>query len=382
MIHSIMKEGVWISDPSQIKEEFLNFFKEKFKTHDSNVDFPHFAISFGLCALDRDSLETPISLDEVKNAVWDCGTSKAPGPDGFSFAFVKKYWNDIKVYILEYVNFFLDTGSLPHGSNSSFFTLIPKVFYLASGLKINIQKSNVYGLGVSDVDVSSMASNSGCASGSFPFTYIGLPIGSNMSLTSSWQVVARVSISEKDTWVGDSPFYIRYNRLYRLEREKDCLIIDRINNGQWRWNWSSSTEINEVEDTCVWSLGNDRTFSVKDARCIIDSKILPFLAPSTVWDKNIPRKAISCPSCNSKVESSNHTFFECNIAKDIWMLVRNGVIFLFLFLLRMSIRKVGFLRGRWLKRSLGAYQFFFFFSLVALEVSQQCYFSFTPDEEE
>ncbi|GJY20142.1 putative RNA-directed DNA polymerase, eukaryota, reverse transcriptase zinc-binding domain protein [Tanacetum coccineum] len=64
-----------------------------------------------------------------------------------------------------------------------------QVFYLASGLKINIQKSNIYGIGVSDVDVASMASYSGCASGSFSFTYLRLPIGSNMSLTSSWQVL-------------------------------------------------------------------------------------------------------------------------------------------------------------------------------------------------
>ncbi|GKB89405.1 putative RNA-directed DNA polymerase, eukaryota, reverse transcriptase zinc-binding domain protein [Tanacetum coccineum] len=39
-----------------------------------------------------------------------------------------------------------------------------QVFYLASSLKINIHKSNVYGIGVLDVDVSSMASNSGCVS--------------------------------------------------------------------------------------------------------------------------------------------------------------------------------------------------------------------------
>nr|GEY45632.1 RNA-directed DNA polymerase, eukaryota, reverse transcriptase zinc-binding domain protein [Tanacetum cinerariifolium] len=270
--------------------------------------------------------------------------SKAPGPDGFSFAFLKKYWDDIKVDILEYVYIFLNTGSLPHGSNSYFLTLIPKVsnpifikdfcpispigvhyniiakitnmqakvidkivsykklafiaghqildvplilsdivewfkkkkkkllifkvyfekafdsarrssltfsfflvlegfhnalsivvslglirgvkfgspeltishlsyvddvvitiewnandldniirvlhvFHLASSLKINIQKSNVYGIGVSDGNVSSMASNSGCASGSFPFTYLGIPIGFNMSLTSGWQVL-------------------------------------------------------------------------------------------------------------------------------------------------------------------------------------------------
>ncbi|GKC98101.1 RNA-directed DNA polymerase, eukaryota, reverse transcriptase zinc-binding domain protein [Tanacetum coccineum] len=191
-----------------------------------------------------------------------------------------------------------------------------QVFYSTSGLKINIKKYNVYGNGVSDVDVSSMASNSGCASGSFPFTYRGLPIGSNMSLTSSWQpnLGARNSVDLLD-------------------------ILFEI----------SSTEINEVEDTCVWSLGTDGTFSVKDDRCIIDSKILAYLTPSTVWDKNIPRKAniniwrlildrlphklnlssrgidiqaISCPSCNGNVESSNHIIFECNIAKDIWMLVR------------------------------------------------------------
>ncbi|GKA48148.1 hypothetical protein Tco_0741106 [Tanacetum coccineum] len=111
----------------------------------------------------------------------------------------------------------------------------------------------------------------------------------------------------KDTLVGESPFYIRYNRLYRLEHEKDCLIIDRIDHGQWHWNWSrpnlgarnfadlfdmlfkiSFAEINEVEDTCLWSLGTDRTFSVKETRCIIDLKILHSLAPLTVWDKNIP----------------------------------------------------------------------------------------------
>nr|GEV54583.1 transposon TX1 uncharacterized [Tanacetum cinerariifolium] len=99
----------------------------KFKNHDLNVDFPPFAIYSGLCSLNHDSFKTHVTLDEVKNAVWDCGSSKAPGPDGFSFAFVKKYWDDIKVDILEYVNIFLDTGLFPHGSNSSFFTLILKL---------------------------------------------------------------------------------------------------------------------------------------------------------------------------------------------------------------------------------------------------------------
>ncbi|GKD76999.1 hypothetical protein Tco_1339620 [Tanacetum coccineum] len=43
--------------------------EEKYKDHDLNVDFLLFANSSRLCALNRDSLETPVSLDEVKNAV-------------------------------------------------------------------------------------------------------------------------------------------------------------------------------------------------------------------------------------------------------------------------------------------------------------------------
>ncbi|GJU94435.1 RNA-directed DNA polymerase, eukaryota [Tanacetum coccineum] len=98
------------------------------------------------------------------------------------------------------------------------------------------------------------------------------------------------------------------------------------------------------EDTCVWNLGPNGTFTVKDARNIIDQKTLPSL-PSTSWDKIIPRKvnifmwrlsldrlphklnlslrgmdisAISFSSCNANVESVNHIFFECIIASDLW----------------------------------------------------------------
>ncbi|GJT64130.1 putative reverse transcriptase domain-containing protein [Tanacetum coccineum] len=78
--------------------------------------------------------------------------------------------------------------------------LFTTVFYLASCLKINIQKSNIYGIGISDVDVSSMASNSGCALGSFLFTYLGLPIGSNMCLTSSWHVLLDRFQSKLSSW--------------------------------------------------------------------------------------------------------------------------------------------------------------------------------------
>nr|GEZ89259.1 reverse transcriptase domain, reverse transcriptase zinc-binding domain protein [Tanacetum cinerariifolium] len=63
------------------------------------------------------------------------------------------------------------------------------VFHLALGLKINIHKSNIFGIGVTNDEISSMASRTSCATGCFPFTYLGLPIGANMNLTSSWQIL-------------------------------------------------------------------------------------------------------------------------------------------------------------------------------------------------
>lgn len=59
---------------------------------------------------------------------------------------------------------------------------VMQVFYLASGLKINITKSNVYGIRVSSEEIKDMARVTGFASGTLPFTYLGLPVGSNMNL--------------------------------------------------------------------------------------------------------------------------------------------------------------------------------------------------------
>ncbi|GKA92070.1 RNA-directed DNA polymerase, eukaryota, reverse transcriptase zinc-binding domain protein [Tanacetum coccineum] len=63
------------------------------------------------------------------------------------------------------------------------------VFYLASGLKINIHKSNIYSIGVNEEEYSNMASNADCIAGNIPFNYLGLPIGSNMKSIASWKML-------------------------------------------------------------------------------------------------------------------------------------------------------------------------------------------------
>ncbi|GJS59725.1 RNA-directed DNA polymerase, eukaryota, reverse transcriptase zinc-binding domain protein [Tanacetum coccineum] len=77
---------------------------------------------------------------------------------------------------------------------------ILNIFYIASGLKINIHKSNIFGVGVSSNEINSMAANTRCTSGSLPFTYLGLPIGSNMSRVVHWQVLIDKFKSRLSGW--------------------------------------------------------------------------------------------------------------------------------------------------------------------------------------
>nr|GFC15536.1 RNA-directed DNA polymerase, eukaryota [Tanacetum cinerariifolium] len=82
-----------------------------------------------LLALEK-HLDKDVSIDEIRKAVWDCGESKSPGPDGFTFEFFRRYWHFIGPDFYAAVNCFFDKGHFPRGSNSSFIALIPKDFLL------------------------------------------------------------------------------------------------------------------------------------------------------------------------------------------------------------------------------------------------------------
>ena len=65
--------------------------------------------------------------EEVKRAVWECGSDKSPGPDGLNFKFIKQFWNSIKPDILRFLDEFHVNRIFPKGLNASFIALIPKV---------------------------------------------------------------------------------------------------------------------------------------------------------------------------------------------------------------------------------------------------------------
>ncbi|GKD80871.1 hypothetical protein Tco_1347710, partial [Tanacetum coccineum] len=73
-----------------------------------------------------DDLECDVTFDEIKKAVWDCGTNKSPGPDGFSFDFIRTFWDILKHDFVNAIREFFISSKFPPGCNSSFIALIPK----------------------------------------------------------------------------------------------------------------------------------------------------------------------------------------------------------------------------------------------------------------
>ncbi|GKV34367.1 hypothetical protein SLEP1_g42744 [Rubroshorea leprosula] len=69
----------------------------------------------------------PFTEEEIRNTVWDCDSTKSPGPDGFNFRFIKDMWEDIKTDVVGFIQEFHEQGRLVKGSNPSFIVLIPKV---------------------------------------------------------------------------------------------------------------------------------------------------------------------------------------------------------------------------------------------------------------
>ncbi|GJZ68542.1 RNA-directed DNA polymerase, eukaryota, partial [Tanacetum coccineum] len=125
-IRGVLVDGDWVVDPSKVKNEFLNHFANRFTTPVSNSITFDYQFPKRLSSDQIDDLERIVSYDDIKSAVWDCGTNKSPSPDGFTFEFYRKYWNIIDHDIVTAVTTFFSTCLFPHGCNSSFIALIPK----------------------------------------------------------------------------------------------------------------------------------------------------------------------------------------------------------------------------------------------------------------
>nr|GEW87674.1 reverse transcriptase domain, reverse transcriptase zinc-binding domain protein [Tanacetum cinerariifolium] len=111
---------------------------------------------------------------------------------------------------------------------------------------------------------------------------------------------------------------------------------------------TSTNKLESTDDFWTWSPNISNGYSVASARHLIDSHILDVSPNAIRWNRNIPIKvnvflwrlslnklpsrenldkkgidvdSILCPICNDDVESVNHFFFTCDMAKDLWAML-------------------------------------------------------------
>ncbi|KAJ9557521.1 hypothetical protein OSB04_012135 [Centaurea solstitialis] len=126
-IHGLNCNGSWVSEPAKIKDAALAFFKSKFEENHPIRPTLTSSLFKKISDTQRAWLERPFTEEEVKAAMWSCGNNKAPGPDGFTFEFIRKFWDVIGSDFVDAVKFFESNCQINPGSNSSFITLVPKV---------------------------------------------------------------------------------------------------------------------------------------------------------------------------------------------------------------------------------------------------------------
>ncbi|KAJ9566895.1 hypothetical protein OSB04_002861 [Centaurea solstitialis] len=188
---------------------------------------------------------------------------------------------------------------------------------------------------------------------------VGVEVGSGVS-TSFW----------KDTWVGGAPLADKFNRLWRLESEKDVSVAERWARvgEEWIgcWNWRREPrgrEVGELNnlimllqdwrpsdiacDKIKWNLFVDGNFSVKTLKDLFreKSEILEDGMVKTRWSKLVPRKiavhtwrvrsgriptrevldkmgielnSLLCTGCSEAIETADHALFSCKAVKNIW----------------------------------------------------------------
>ncbi|XP_071688580.1 uncharacterized protein [Rutidosis leptorrhynchoides] len=216
-----------------------------------------------------------------------------------------------------------------------------KCFELCSGLKVNYNKSKLFGVGVDKEEVRDMSNLFGCNIGTFPMTYLGLPIGANVKKLSNWKPVIDKFVKRLLDWkartisfggrltlvyavLNSLPLY--YFSLYRAPP----FVLKKLESVRRNFFWGGSGDVSKISwvkwDDVIRSRA-DGELSVGSLNCknlaLIGKWWWRFLTePTSLWVKVIKRIEID----NAGVEFSRS--FERKIGnghntklwEDVWLL--------------------------------------------------------------
>nr|GEZ61310.1 cysteine-rich receptor-like protein kinase [Tanacetum cinerariifolium] len=369
-------KGNWIEDPNSIKNEFFSHFKERFDIPCSSRLMLEGEFSNKLSVDQSIDLESNVTIEEIKMAVWDCGIDKSPEPDGFTFGFYRRYWDIIKNDVADAVSLFFIPGNFPKGGNSSFIALIPKMQY-AKVLK-DYRPISLIG-SLYKIIAKILANRLVEVLGELVNEVQSVFIVNRQILDGPFildELIHWCHAKKKETMIFKVDFEKAYdsvrwdylddvlNKIYALESDKNLTVTDKMAHNDTAFSLRRQPRdgvemeqfralsiviegvlLHDMVDRWKRTLEGSGEFSVASARKFIDNSLLIGSPKKTRWIKMVPIKVnilawkvqfdllptrlnlsrrgveiqnICCSVCNKQVESMNHLFFACSLARDIY----------------------------------------------------------------
>jgi len=131
IIQAIKVHNTLLSDHYEINNSFLEFYRLLYSSEQTSdyVDFNIFFKDFSLPRISTDSvqfLDSPISLNEVHDAISAMQCGKSPGSDGLPADFLKKFSSQLAHLLLNMYNESFDLACLPQTLRETSISLILK----------------------------------------------------------------------------------------------------------------------------------------------------------------------------------------------------------------------------------------------------------------
>ena len=122
------RNGNLSSSLKAVGDEFVAYYQQLLGTSKSTIPIDSDVISCGPCipSSSHSLLLSPVSAEDIRQAVFSIDNDKAPGPDGYSSFFFKKAWPIVGGDFCSAIQDFFHSGRLLKQVNHSIITLIPK----------------------------------------------------------------------------------------------------------------------------------------------------------------------------------------------------------------------------------------------------------------
>ncbi|GJU96848.1 reverse transcriptase domain, reverse transcriptase zinc-binding domain protein [Tanacetum coccineum] len=281
--------------------------------------------------------------------------------------------NNVTVSHLQYADDTIFFGDWSKENTKSLMCIL-KCFEEVSGLRVKYNKSKIYGIGVSEGDLTDIKMDG--------VLYWRVNGGEGLGRMGSLWVRVVKSIHEACMGLGDigedidglgvdfTSSCVGVMGDGRDIRIKEVNVMDRgfWDDSRWVWEWDWVRDIrgrvckeledllgalqhvvvsNNCRDRWRWSLDEDGKFTVKELSRLIEEKIIlsDNRDQETPWNKLVPKKvnifvwralrrrlpvrveldkrgidldSVLCPCCNNIVETGAHSLITCDLAMSVW----------------------------------------------------------------